>query len=282
MSSPSAPALYDMIEEAAAFLRGRVSLKPRVGIICGTGMGALAERPEGLVKVPYREIPHFPTATVESHPGNLCFGTLSGLPVVVMQGRFHRYEGWTMQQVTFPVRVMKALGVDTLIVMNAVGSVNPLIPVGALVLATDHINLMGDNPLIGPNDERLGVRFPDMSQPYSRALVEAAERVALARRIRTWRGVLVAVTGPNLETAAEYRMFQRIGADCVTMSTIPEIIVAVHAGIRAMALSTVTDACLPDALKPADLHEIIAVANAREEDRCNLVLGVLEEIRKGA
>jgi purine-nucleoside phosphorylase len=275
-------ALYDQIQEAAKSLQSRVSIRPRVGIICGTGMGALADRPEGLVKVPYREIPHFPTATVESHPGNLCFGQLSGLPVVVMQGRFHRYEGWSMQQVTFPVRVMKALGVETLIVMNAVGSVNPLIPVGALVLVTDHINLMGDNPLIGPNDERLGVRFPDMSEPYCRRLVEAAEKVGLEKRIRTYRGVLVAVTGPNLETAAEYRMFQRIGADLVTMSTVPEITVAVHSRLRAMAISTVTDACLPDALKPADLHEIIHVANSREEDRCALVLGVLDQIRQGA
>ncbi|MDX2175377.1 MAG: purine-nucleoside phosphorylase [Candidatus Sumerlaeia bacterium] len=274
--------LYDQIQETAQFLKAKVDRKPRVGVICGTGMGALAEQPEGLVKVPYQEIPHFPVATVESHPGNLCFGTLEGVEVVVMQGRFHRYEGWTMQQVTYPVRVMKALGVDTLIVMNAVGSVNPLIPTGSLVLVTDHINLMGDNPLIGPNDERLGVRFPDMSEPYNRALIAVGERVALEKRIRVHRGVLVSVTGPNLETAAEYRMFQRIGADMVTMSTIPEVIVAVHSGVRVVALSTVTDACLPDALKPADLHEIIAVANSREADRCALVRGLIAEIGMGA
>lgn len=270
--------LYDRIQETADFLRKRTSISPKVGVICGTGMGALADRPEGLVKVPYNEIPHFPTATVESHKGNLCFGHLSGKPVVVMQGRFHRYEGWTLEQVTYPIRVMKALGVDTVLIMNAVGSVNPLIPMGSLMVVTDHVNLMGDNPLIGPNDERLGPRFPDMSEPYSRALIELAEKVALERRIKVHRGTLVAVTGPNLETAAEYRMFQRIGVDCVTMSTIPETIVAVHAGLRVMALSTVTDNCLPDALKPADLHEIIHVAMSREEDRCALILGVIEKL----
>lgn len=271
-------ALYDRIEEAVRHLRQKTSVTPRVGIICGTGMGSLADRPEDLVKIPYDEIPHFPVSTVESHHGNLCFGKLAGQQAVVMQGRFHRYEGYSLEQVTFPVRIMKALGVEVLIVMNAVGSVNPLIPVGSLVIATDHINMMGDNPLIGPNDERLGPRFPDMSQPYDRELSARMEEIGLQRSIRTHRGVLVAVTGPNLETAAEYRMFQRIGADLVTMSTIPEIIVAVHAGLRAVALSTVTDACLPDALGPAHLEEIIAVANSREEDRCALVLGLIESL----
>ncbi len=271
-------ALYDRIQEAVQFLQTKTSLAPRVGIICGTGMGSLAEQPSGLVKVPYDDIPHFPVSTVESHHGNLCFGELSGQKCVVMQGRFHRYEGYTLEQVTFPIRVMKALGVEILVVMNAVGSVNPLIPVGSLVIATDHINMMGDNPLIGPNDDRLGPRFPDMSQPYDRELIAKMEAVGLERRIRTHLGVLVAVTGPNLETAAEYRMFQRIGADLVTMSTIPEVIVAAHAGLRAVALSTVTDECLPDALKPAHVEEIIAVANSREEDRSSLVLGLLEKL----
>ncbi len=270
--------LYDNIQEAAKFLRTKTSLTPRVGIICGTGMGSLAEKPKGLVKVPYDDIPHFPVSTVESHHGNLCFGELSGQKCVVMQGRFHRYEGYSLEQVTFPVRVMKELGVEVLIVMNAVGSVNHHMPAGSLVIATDHINMMGDNPLLGPNDERLGVRFPDMSQPYDRELIAKMEQVGLDRGIRTHRGVLVAVTGPNLETAAEYRMFQRIGADLVTMSTVPEIIVAAHASLRAVALSTVTDECLPDALKPAHVEEIIAVANSREEERCALVLGLLEKL----
>lgn len=270
--------LFDQINEAVSAIRQRTTVKPRVGIICGTGMGSLADRPENLVKIPYGQIPHFPVSTVESHAGNLCFGRLGGKDVVVMQGRFHRYEGYTMQQVTFPVRVMKALGVELLIIMNAVGSVNPLIPVGALMIVTDHINLMGDNPLIGPNDDRLGPRFPDMSQPYDREYSARMEKIGVERKIRTYRGVLVAVTGPNLETAAEYRMFQRIGADCVTMSTIPEAIVAAHAGLRTVALSTITDACLPDALKPAVLEEIIHVANSREDDRCNLVLGLIESL----
>lgn len=268
--------LYDHIQEARSFIQEKISASPRVGVICGTGMGALGDLPEDLVKIPYGEIPHFPTSTVESHHGFLCFGKLGGKDAVVMQGRFHRYEGYSMEKCTFPVRVMKALGVETLIIMNAVGSVNPLIPVGALTIVTDHINMMGDNPLIGPNDDRLGPRFPDMSQPYDRELIAKMEQVGLEKKIKTYKGVLVAVTGPNLETAAEYRMFQRIGADCVTMSTIPEAIVAAHAGLRCVALSTVTDACLPDALKPADVADIIAVANSREEDRCNLVLGLIE------
>lgn len=270
--------LYDQIQEAVQFIRSRVKTSPKVGIICGTGMGSLADTPKDLVKIPYGEIPHFPVSTVESHHGNLCFGELAGKQTVVMQGRFHRYEGYSLEQVTFPVRVMKALGVENLIIMNAVGSVNPLIPVGALMIVTDQINLMGDNPLIGPNDDRLGPRFPDMSEPYSRDLIAKLEAVGLEKRIRTYRGVLVAVTGPNLETAAEYRMFQRIGADCVTMSTIPEAIVAVHAGLRACAISTITDACLPDALKPAVLEEIIHVANSREDDRRALVLGLIEKL----
>ncbi|MBI1291628.1 purine-nucleoside phosphorylase [bacterium] len=270
--------LFDQIQEAAAFIRTKVKSSPKVGVICGTGMGSLGDTPEGLVKIPYGTIPHFPVSTVESHPGNLCFGKLGGKDVVVMQGRFHRYEGYSMEKVTFPVRVMKALGVETLIIMNAVGSVNPLIPVGALVIVTDHINMMGDNPLVGPNDERLGVRFPDMSEPYNRALIARMEAIGVEKKIKTYKGVLVAVTGPNLETAAEYRMFQRIGADCVTMSTIPECIVAAHTGLKCVALSTVTDSCLPDNLKPAVLEEIIHVANSRETDRVGLVTGLIETL----
>ncbi|MCC5877527.1 MAG: purine-nucleoside phosphorylase, partial [Candidatus Sumerlaeia bacterium] len=263
--------LFDKINEAVAYIRTKVSETPKVGIICGTGMGSLGDSPENLVKIPYGDIPHFPVSTVESHAGFLCCGKLAGKQVAIMQGRFHRYEGYSMEQVTFPVRVMKALGAENLIIMNAVGSVNPLIPSGSLVIATDQINMMGDNPLIGPNDDRLGPRFPDMSEPYNREMIAKLEAVALEKKIRVHKGVLVAVTGPNLETAAEYRMFQRIGADCVTMSTIPETIVAVHAGLPCVAFSTVTDACLPDALKPAHLEEIIAVANSREADRTALV-----------
>ncbi|MEO8376033.1 MAG: purine-nucleoside phosphorylase [Candidatus Sumerlaeota bacterium] len=270
--------LYEQIQESAKLIQSRIKGNPKVGVICGTGMGSLGDQPEGLVKIPYGEIPHFPTSTVESHAGYLCSGKLAGKDVLVMQGRFHRYEGYSIQHITYPVRVMKALGVEVLIIMNAVGSVNPLIPVGALMIVTDHINMMGENPLIGPNDDRLGPRFPDMSEPYNRELIARWEKIAVEKRIKTYRGVLVAVTGPNLETAAEYRMFQRIGADCVTMSTIPEAIVAAHAGLKAVALSTITDACLPDALKPALLEEIIHIANSRESDRVALVKGLIESL----
>ncbi|GIX45544.1 MAG: purine-nucleoside phosphorylase [Candidatus Hydrogenedentota bacterium] len=272
-------ALRDQIREAVDFIRTKTALVPEVGIILGTGMGAMAKEVESDVVIDYGDIPHFPVSTVESHAGKLHLGTLMGKRVFMMQGRFHYYEGYTMQQITFPVRVMRALGAHTLIVMNAVGSMNPLIPPGSLVLVQDHINLMGDNPLIGPNDDELGPRFPDMSQPYSRELIALAEQVALEKRIpNVHRGIMVAVTGPNLETAAEYRMFQRIGADIVTMSTVPEVIVAVHGGMRVLGISTVTDACLPDALKPATLEEILRVAAEAEPRLSALVKGVLEKM----
>jgi purine-nucleoside phosphorylase len=271
--------LRDQIAEAAAFIRQQTSIQPEVGIILGTGMGAMAAEVNDEAVIDYGDIPHFPVSTVESHHGRLHLGMFAGKRVFMMQGRFHYYEGYTMQQVTFPVRVMRALGAKALIVMNAVGSMNPFIRKGSLVLVQDHINLMGDNPLIGPNDDELGPRFPDMSEPYSRDLIALAEQVALDERLpQVHRGVMVAVTGPNLETAAEYRMFQRIGADIVTMSTVPEVIVAVHAGLKVLAISTVTDECLPDALQPALLEEIIKVANETEPKLRRLVRGVVERM----
>ncbi|MFH0793679.1 MAG: purine-nucleoside phosphorylase [bacterium] len=270
--------LRQQIEDAVRFLQGKTDLIPKVGVICGTGMGALADAVENPVKIPYDNIPHFAVSTVESHHGNLVLGKLAGQPVMVMQGRFHFYEGYTMSQVTFPVRVMKALGCRAMIVMNAVGSMNPLVPPGDLLLITDHINLMGQNPLIGPNDDTLGPRFPDMSEPYSRRLIALAEDVALRQKTRIHKGVAISVTGPNLETAAEYRFFRRIGADVVTMSTIPEVIVANHTGLKVLGISTVTDACLPDALKPASVEEIIRVAMSAEPKLTALVTGVLERI----
>ncbi|MCH8332631.1 purine-nucleoside phosphorylase [Candidatus Sumerlaeota bacterium] len=276
-------AYSQQIEEAAALIRSRQPRAPDVGVICGTGMGQLGEKVSsaartGPVVVPYDEIPHFPVSTVESHHGNLLLGELAGRSVLLMQGRFHFYEGYSMREVTFPVRVMKALGCKAMIVMNATGSTNRLIPKGSLVLITDHINLMGDNPLIGPNDEAMGPRFPDMSQPYDRRLIRIGEEVALSAGLKVHQGVMAAVTGPNLETAAEYRMFQFLGADLVTMSTVPEVIVARHASLAVLGLSVVTDECLPDSLAPANVDEIIAVAAAAAPRIETLIRGILQRI----
>jgi purine-nucleoside phosphorylase len=270
----------EQIAQAVQAIQARSSLIPRVGIICGTGMGALADRISDATRIAYDDIPHFPLSTVESHHGNLVLGKLSGQPVCVMQGRFHFYEGYTMRQVVFPVRVMRALGCDFLIVMNAVGSMNPLIRRGSLVFIDDHMNFQGDNPLIGANDELLGPRFPDMSAPYDRKLIALAEDVALRACIRTHRGVLVAVAGPNLETRAEYRAFRTLGADIVGMSTVPEVIVAHHGGMRVLGISTATDECYPEALQPAEISEIIAVANAAEPKLDIIVSGVLDRLNE--
>ena len=252
--------LKRQIDEAVASLRGRTSLVPEVGVILGTGLGTLAEGLSVEIRIPYKDIPHFAVSTVESHKGELVFGKLGGRPAVVMSGRVHFYEGYTMRQVSFPVRVMQALGAKTLIVSNACGGMNPLFDAGDIMLVTDHINLMGDNPLIGPNDETLGPRFPDMSQPYDRRLLALAEDVALEEKLKVQKGVFVAVAGPNLETAAEYRFLRGIGADVVGMSLIPENLVAVHGGMRVLAFAVVTDLCLADALEPVDIPKILAVA----------------------
>lgn len=271
--------LREQIRTAVDAIRARANISPEVGIILGTGMGRMASEVENATIIDYGEIPHFPVSTVESHAGRLHLGRFGGKNVFMMQGRFHYYEGYSMHRITFPIRVMKALGCKTLIVMNAVGSMNALIPPGSLVLIQDHINLMGDNPLIGPNDEELGPRFPDMSEPYTRELIALAEKVALEDRISgVHRGVMVAVTGPNLETAAEYRMFQRIGADIVTMSTVPEVIVAVHGSMRVLGISTVTDACLPDALHAASLEQILKVADEAQPRLSALVKGVVQRM----
>jgi len=270
--------LSNKIAESLNFIRKKTEVCPIVGIIFGTGMGAMADTFEKSIKISYQDIPYFPVSTVESHHGFLVPGYLEGKPVVAMQGRFHRYEGYSLKEVTFPVRVMKAMGCQYIIITNAVGSMNPLIRAGSLVLITDHINLMGDNPLIGPNEDSLGPRFPDMSEPYNRDMIRVAEKVALENKFRVEKGIAIAVTGPCLETAAEYRFFRRIGADIVTMSTIPEVIVAVHCGLKVMGLSTVTDECLPDSLKPADIEEIIRVANSQEENRRKLIRGVISEL----
>jgi purine-nucleoside phosphorylase len=266
------------IEEAIRFLRTKTALQPSIGIILGTGLGGLAKEIKLEVAIDYAEIPHFPISTVESHHGRLIFGTLSGKPVVAMQGRFHLYEGYTLRQVTFPVRVMKFLGVQTLLISNAAGGMNPQFSRGSLMIITDHINLLGDNPLIGPNDDTLGPRFPDMSEPYSKKLTAVAESVALELKIRVEKGVLVAVPGPNLETRAEYRFLRLIGADAVGMSTVPENIVANHMGMSVFGMSIITDECFPDSLQPANVDEIIAVANRTEPKLTAIMKGVIEQL----
>ncbi|MHC4870326.1 MAG: purine-nucleoside phosphorylase [Planctomycetota bacterium] len=267
------------IEEAAGKIREKLNCSPDVGIILGTGLGDLARKLEDPKEIEYEEIPHFPKSTVQGHAGQFISGKLSGKNVVVMEGRFHYYEGYTLEQVTFPVRVMKALGIKTLIVTCACGGMNPMHQQGDILIIDDHINLLGDNPLIGPNDESLGPRFPDMYCPYDPHLVAAAEKVAMEESIRVQKGVYVIVSGPCLETKAEYRFLRNIGADAVGMSTVPEVIVAVHAGLKVMGLGVLTDMCLPDALKPVDIDEIIEVANNSGPKLEKIVSGVIAEIR---
>ncbi len=252
--------LWEQIEEASSWIAAQWSGHPEVGLILGTGLGGLAGQIEIDCRLPYERIPHFPHSTAPSHAGQLICGSLQGVPVMAMEGRFHYYEGYSLQQVTFPVRVMRAMGASTLIVTSAVGGMNPQFELADIVILEDHINLMPDNPLRGINDDRLGPRFPDMSQPYDRALIATSKQIALKHGIPAHTGVLVAVPGPNLESRAEYRMLRTIGADVVGMSTVPEVIVAAHAGMRTAGFSIVTDMCLPDALEPADIDRIIAIA----------------------
>lgn len=270
--------LLNRIRESAEWIRSRTKVKPEAGVILGTGLGDFAGALDLDVAIPYEDIPHFPHSTVESHAGELHLGTLAGRPVAVMKGRVHFYEGYSMQQVTFPVRVLKALGCETLVVTNSCGGMNPDMPPGSIIVTTDHINLMGANPLIGPNDDALGPRFPDMSEPYARPLVALAERVALDLGIPLQRGVFVAVAGPNLETGAEYRFLRGIGADIVGMSLVPENLVAVHGGQRVLAFNVVTDACLPDALHAVDITAVLAVAGRTAPTLTKLVTEVVKRL----
>lgn len=270
--------LLEQIDQAVAAIRGTTASSPRIGIILGTGLGALVSRIEIDATIDYQSIPNFPVSTVESHSGRLVFGRIGAHEVVVMQGRFHQYEGYTLQQVTFPVRVMKALGVSVLIVSNACGGLNPLYRRGDLMLIDDHINLLGENPLVGPNESSLGPRFPDMSEPYSRRLLEIAERCALDRAQKVHRGVYVAVTGPNLETRAEYRFLRLIGADVVGMSTVPECIVARHMHMEVLGISIITDECFPDALQPVHLEHVLEAAAMAEPILTNLVTDVITSL----
>lgn len=268
--------LFDQVESASAAIRKAWPKSPHAGIILGTGLGGLVDRIQVEAALDYNEVPHFLKSTATGHAGRLICGQLEGVPIVAMQGRFHMYEGYPLSAITLPVRVFKALGAKLLIVSNAVGGMNPFFSCGDLMVIDDHINLMGDNPLIGINDDRLGPRFPDMSEPYDRRLGDVALEIARKKNFACHRGVLVAVAGPNLETRAEYRFLRAIGADAVGMSTVPEVITAVHAGLRTIGFSIVTDMCLPDALKPANVEEIIRIANEAEPKLTALVTGVLQ------
>ena len=272
--------LYKRVQKSARYIKKQVKMKnPSFGIILGSGLGGLASKIRIESRIPYSEIEGFPVSTVEGiHAGNLILGELGGKRIVAMEGRVHYYEGYSMKEVTFPVRVMRALGARSLIMTSAVGGMNPQFEPGDLIVITDHINLMGDNPLIGPNDERLGPRFPDMSMPYNRNYITRIERAGLDLGIQLKRGVLAAVAGPNLETAAEYRFLRRIGADVVGMSMVPENIAAVHAGMKVLGISVVTDEAFPDCLKPADIREILKVARRGEQKLCRLITEFLKRL----
>ncbi|MCA9726259.1 MAG: purine-nucleoside phosphorylase [Candidatus Eisenbacteria bacterium] len=270
--------LHQKIDAAVAHIRKTYQGTPRFGLILGTGLGSLSDELEVEARVPYGEIPHFPVSTAESHAGVLELGRVAGEPCAVMKGRVHFYEGYSMQEVTFPIRVLRALGAQRLLITNAVGGLSPTFRLGDLFVTTDHINLMGDNPLIGPNDDTLGPRFPDMSEPYDRDMVERLESIALREQIPLRKGVFVAVAGPNLETRAEYRFLRWIGADVVGMSLIPENIVAIHGGMRVAAVSVITDMGLPDALEPVDIARILAIAEQARPKLAKLVVGLIESL----
>ncbi|HZE20819.1 MAG TPA: purine-nucleoside phosphorylase [Desulfobaccales bacterium] len=268
----------DQVEECVRFIASRVAAPPQCGIILGTGQSLLATRLEGGGFLPYQELPYFPPATSPSHTGRLAWGRLSGQPVILCQGRFHAYEGYGLRQVTFPVRVMAGLGAKTLIVTNAAGGLNPQFKAGDLMLIGDHLNLIGDNPLVGENIEAWGPRFPDLSQVYDRQLRETTETVARRRGLDLRQGVYVAVKGPSLETPAETRFLRLIGADAVGMSTVPEVITAVHAGLRILGISVISNLNLPDAMAPIAIEAIIDTVARAEPQLVELLLGVLKEI----
>ena len=270
--------LMKKIEETVKVIRTKTENNFEVGIILGTGLGGLVKDIEIEHEIDYKDLPYFPLSTVESHQGKLILGKITGKNVVAMQGRFHFYEGYSMKQIVYPVRVMKFLGVNTLLVSNACGGMNPIYELGDIMLMVDHINLLGDNPLIGKNEDELGPRFPDMSEPYSKELIDLAEQVALENQIKVQKGVYVAVPGPNLETRAEYRFLRNIGADVVGMSTIPENIAAVHMGMKVLGISIITDLCFPESLKPISVEEVIATAMKAEPKMTTIMKEVIKRI----
>lgn len=266
------------IKETKDFIKDKTAIRPGIGIILGTGLGGLVAEIDIQAELSYSDIPHFPVSTVESHAGKLIFGKIAGKEVVVMQGRFHYYEGYSMQEITFPIRVMKELGVGVLLISNASGGMNPQFVKGDIMILADHINLLGTNPLIGPNLDEYGPRFPDMSEPYSKRLIALAEEVALKKQLKVQKGIFIAVPGPNLETRAEYRFLRFCGADSVGMSTVPENIVAVHSGMEVLGISVITDECFPDALKPVNVQEIIDVASKAEPKLTLLMKEVIAQL----
>ena len=272
--------LYDKIQDSTKKIQKEFGATPRVGIILGTGLGGLVDEIEIEAAIDYGDIPHFPTSTATSHRGRLVCGSLAGVPVVAMEGRFHMYEGYPLKQITLPVRVFKSLGAETMIVSNACGCLNPYFTAGDIMVIEDQINLMGDNPLIGINDDRLGERFPDMCEPYDQQWIDRTIKIAQDQGIRIHKGVFVAVAGPNLETRAEYRFLRTIGADVVGMSTVPETIVAIHSGLKVIGLSVITDMCLADALKPSNTEEIIKTAGEAAPKLQAIVRGIVAEADK--
>lgn len=278
MTFDSVDAFRKKRDEALGFIQSQTDKRPNYLLILGTGLGQLADEMTVETEIPYDRIPHFPVSTVESHAGKLLFGTLGGKDVVAMQGRFHYYEGYGMQQIVFPVRVLKANGADTLFVSNACGGMNPNYSRGDIMLIRDHINLLGDNPLIGPNDNDLGPRFPDMSEPYTERLLDIAQTVALEENIFMHQGVYVAMSGPMLETKAEYRFLRLLGADVVGMSTVPEVIAAIHMGMEVLGISVITDECFPDALEPVNIEDILEAAAMAEPKMTKVIIRVLEKL----
>lgn len=271
--------LYEQIREAVASIRAVTEFSPRTAIVLGTGLGNLTDDVEATTEIAYRDIPHFAVSTVESHKGKLVLGMLGDHPVAVMAGRFHYYEGWTMQQVTFPVRVLKYLGIERLIITNASGGVNPHLRAGDIVVARDHINLLPEHPLRGPNDERLGPRFPDMSQTYDSDLRRRVLKIAKANGVRAFEGVYSALQGPNLETPAEYGMLRRLGSDCTGMSSIPEVLVARHMDLPVLMLSLVTNVAYPPAvIRETSVEDVIAAASAAEPKLSLLVKELLKDL----
>ncbi len=270
--------LYERAEESASYIESKSEVLPKIGVILGTGLGNLVEMVNVSDIIEYKDIPNFPVSTVESHKGNLVLGELSDKPVALFQGRFHFYEGYSLEDVTFPVRVLKMLGADTVIITNAAGGMNATYEKGDIVLIEDHINITGQNPLIGVADDRLGPRFPDMSEPYDTALIELAESAALDEKIPVKRGTYIWVTGPSLETKAEYKFMHNIGADLVGMSTVPEVIVAKQAGLKVLGISCVTDLCIPESLEPVSIEEIIKVAEVAGPKIDHLIKALIEKM----